>query len=129
MDAVIFEKNYPMAYTVAAQSAIAKRFGGIEKIEKAFNADDIAAFMDNMAFCASVMIKGYADRETVRALSMGEQTKEFAVLTAEQIAEAILPGEVKDLTDAIMATMKDGNKVEVEVSPKKGKNVKATQSE
>ena len=129
MDAVIFEKNYPMAYTVAAQSEISKRFGGIEKIEQMLNPEDITGFMENMAFCAAAMIKGYADRETVRAISMGEEAKEFAVLTAEQIEAAILPGEVMKLSSAIMETMRDGNKVEVEVSPKKGKNAKATQSE
>lgn len=129
MDAVILGKKYPMAYTVAAQSVIAKRFGGIEKIEQAFRADDIAGFMDNMTFCASAMIKGHADRETVRAITKGDKAQEFPVLTPEQIAAAILPGEVKPLASAVMAALKEGNKVEVEVSPKKGKNAEATQSE
>ena len=91
----IFEKEYPIAYTVAAQSKIADRFGGIEKIEQAFGAGDIAALMENMAFCASVMMGAYEDREAVRSEAVGNIYARSITLTPEQVSAAILPSEVK----------------------------------
>ena len=129
MNAEILGKKYPMAYTVAAQSVIAKRFGGIEKIEQAFRADDIAGFMDNMAFCASAMIKGYADRETVRAITKGDKAQEFPILTPSRLQQQFSRAKSNPLQTPLWQLLKEGNKVEVEVSPKKGKNAEATQSE
>lgn len=127
MNAVILEREYPMAYTVAAQSEIAARFGGIEHIQDAFDDTDSAKTMENMAFCAACLMRGYAQRETVRRKTMGQEAPELPVLTQEEIAAAILVNEVKNLTQAIMQTIREGNAVTVEVEPKKGKNAKATQ--
>ena len=122
----IFGHEYPMAYTVAAQSEIAKRFGGIEKIELAFSADDVAAMMDNMAFCAAVMCKAYEDRERVRSKSMGNEYAGRETPSASDITASLDPKDMMDVSKSIMLAMKEGNAITVEVEPAKGKNADAT---
>ena len=122
----IFGHEYPMAYTVAAQAEIAKRFGGIEKIEIAFNREDVSGTMLNMAFCAAVMCKAHEDRERVRSKSMGNEYAGSETLSEEEIAAAIDPKEVPEIMKAVMAAMKEGNATTVEVEHAKGKNADAT---
>lgn len=121
-----FGREYPMVYTVDAQAEIAKRFGGIEKIEAAFNAEDMATTMMNMAFCASVMCKAYENRELVRCKAMGEEYKPVCILSEEDVASAIEPKEITGIMKAVTETMRDGNTTNVEVEPAKGKNADAT---
>lgn len=122
----IFGREYPMAYTVAAQTEIAKRFGGIEKIELAFSTEDLSAMMENMAFCAAVMCKAYEDRERVRSKSMGNEYAAKETLCAGDIAAAFDPKDMMDVSKSILAAMKEGNAIAVEVEPTKGKNADAT---
>lgn len=122
----IFDREYPLAYTVAAQSEIAKKFGGIEKIELAFNPEDAAAMMENMAFCAAVMAKAYEDRERVKSKTMGNEYAGRDIPTAKDIAAAVEPKDVLEIAKKIMEAIKEGNNISVEVEPKKGKNAGAT---
>lgn len=122
----VFGREYPMAYTVEAQAEIAKRFGGIEKIELAFNTEDVASMMVNMAFCAAVMCKAYEDRERVRCKFMGAEYTHNEVMSEAELICAIEPKEVPEISSAIMEAMKEGNKTTVEVEPAKGKNADAT---
>ena len=127
MDSItIFGHEYPMAYTVAAQSEIAKKFGGIEKIKLAFNAENVSEAMTNMAFCAAVMCKAYEDREQVRSKSMGNKYARRETLCAEDIAAALDPKDMANVSKAVIAAMKEGNTITVEVEPAKGKNADAT---
>lgn len=125
MNIKIFEKEFPMAYTVAAQSEIAKRFGGIENIEVAFDDKNVAGTMENAVFIAACMVKAAVDRECVQCKVMGKPAPEYIQLSAEEIAAAIDPAEVKKLMPAIMETIKEGNQITVEVEPQKGKNAEA----
>ncbi len=122
----IFGREYPMAYTVAAQEEIGKRFGGIEKIELAFNTEDVASMMVNMAFCAAVMCKAYEDRERVRCKFMGTEYTPNEVMSEAELICAIEPKEVPNISNSIMEAMKEGNKTTVEVEPAKAKNADAT---
>lgn len=122
----VFGREYPMAYTVEAQAEIAKRFGGIEKIELAFNTEDVASMMVNMAFCAAVMCKAYEDRERVRCKFMGTEYTPNEVMSEAELICVIEPKEVPNISNSVMEAMKEGNKTTVEVEPAKGKNVDAT---
>lgn len=122
----IFDREYPLAYTVAAQSEIAKKFGGIEKIELAFNPEDAAAMMENMAFCAAVMAKAHEDRERVKSKTMGNEYAGRDIPTVKDIAAAVEPKDVLEIAKKIMEAIKEGNNISVEVEPKKGKNAGAT---
>lgn len=122
----IFEHEYQLAYTIGAQSEIAKRFGGLEKIELAFSGENVAKMMENMTFCAAVMCRAYEDRERVRAKALGDEYKGGTVLDESDIAAAIEPKDVFELSKAIMESMNEGNATTVEVEPAKGKNADAT---
>lgn len=122
----IFDREYPLAYTVAAQSEIAKKFGGIEKIKLAFNPEDAAAMMENMAFCAAVMAKAHEDRERVKSKAMGTEYAGRDIPEAKDIAAAVEPKDVLEIAKKIMEAIKEGNNISVEVEPKKGKNAEAT---
>lgn len=126
MDLVIFDKHYPMAYTVAAQSKIAERFGGIENIGSAFNDEDAAKIVENIAFFAAVLMQGAVDRECVRCKVMGQPAPDMLALTLEEMCDAIAIEDVQGISQAVMTTMQEGGKITVEVEPQKGKNAEAT---
>ena len=119
-----FGLEYPLAYTVAAQAEIAKKFGGIEKIELAFNPEDAAQMMSNMAFCAAVMAKAYEDRERVKSKMMGNEYAEKGTPTEEDICAAVSPKDVLEIAKKVMDAIKEGNGISVEVQP--AKNADAT---
>ena len=126
MDLEIFGQHYPMAYTVAAQSKIAERFGGIEKIETAFSDEGAAKIMENVAFIAAALVQGAADRECVRCKVMGQPIPTMPTLSFEEICAALDFEDMKKVSKAVMDTMREGSKVTVEVEPKRGKNAVAT---
>lgn len=127
MDAVILGRPYPMAYTVAAQSKLADRFGGIENIQTAFEAKGVDELMDNMAFMAAVLIQAAAERERVRCKIMGADAPDMQILAADEIKAAVQPYELKDVVACIMKTIQEGNAITVEVVPDQKKR-KATPS-
>lgn len=124
--AKIFDKEYPMAYTVMAQSEIAKKFGGINMIGQALSAEDTAIMMENVAFISACLIRGYEDREAVRSHLNGNEFAEGYLPSQHDIMCAMEPKEALAMTKEIMAAIEEGNKVSVEVLPQKG-NADATQ--
>lgn len=124
----VFGKEYPLFYTVAAQDRLAKRFGKLEDIQKAFDADlGAAAVMDNAAFIASALMLGAEERERVRCLAFGEEFAGPAALTHEQLCAVLHPTEIGEVMKQAMAAMKEGSQVTVEAEVKNGKNADATQ--
>lgn len=125
MELEIFGKKFPMKYTVSAQSEIAKRFGGLEKMQQVMESRGAAEALEDLAFMAAAMIRGAARHERVKCKAMGEEPEEQVTLTPEELADAF---ELKDMTsvrEAVMATMKEGQQVTVEVEPSR-KNAEAT---
>lgn len=124
----VFGKEYPLFYTVAAQDRLAKRFGKLEDIQKAFDAElGAAAVMDNAAFIASALMLGAEERERVRCLAFGEEFAGPAALTHEQLCAVLHPTEIGEVMKQAMAAMKEGSQVTVEAEVKNGKNADATQ--
>ena len=128
MDIEIFGKKFPMAYTVAAQEEIGKRFDGIENIARAFEDKDVETIMENMAFCVEKLMNGAAERERLRCKMMGLPDPDISTLTKDEIKCLVTPHEMKDISQKIMETIKEGQQITVEVEPEKRKNAKATQS-
>lgn len=85
MEIDVFGKKLSMAYTVASQAEIAKRFGGIENIELAFDLNDAALTMENAAFMASCLVNGANARERVRCKMMGEEPPALLDMTPEEM--------------------------------------------
>lgn len=127
MDIEIFGKKFPMAYTVAAQSEIAKKFGKIENLEEALSSEDVAEMMKNVSFCASVMVKAAADRERVRCKIMAYPEPEIEEITYDEIMASVYVNDMDEMVDSIVATMREGNETTVEVAPS-AKKTKAAQS-
>lgn len=124
----ILEKEYPLAYTIMAQEAIAKRHGGLEKWGETMESIEVDDMMGEMAFMAAEMTKGAYEREKVRCKIYGEEYTGPGYLTEEEIKAATQNGEMKEIAIAVMKAMKEGNEATVEVKEEKGKNAKTTPS-
>lgn len=122
MEVTIAGHSYPMEYTLGAQSEIAARFGGLEKLETMVNAENSAETMENIAFCVAALIKGAFEREkTLTLLDGNKDTENRYVPTAANIAAVIYPKDLPDLMKAVFATINAGNNTTVEVEPAKKK--------
>lgn len=118
-------KDFPLAYTVEAQTAMAEKAGGIEQLDTIFDADDAAKSIENTLWVLSVMMNAYANRERLKATMMGKKWDGEEPPTYEQLRILLDVTEIKgDIMKEISAAMKVGNKTSVEV--KSEKNGKAT---
>ncbi len=123
--------EFDFAFTVEAQKKIEEKFGGMDKnhIEKIFDTTNRGEFFDNMLFMTETLIDAANHRENIKKQILGELTQPQKQITKEQLEMMVTPGEVPGLERCIIETIKDGNKVEVEIEPQKEKNAEATQSE
>lgn len=117
--------DFPLAYTVEAQTEMAERAGGIEKLETLFDAGDAAKSIENTIWVLAVMMNAYANRERLKATMMGKKWDGNEPPTYEQLRVLLDVTEIdKDIMQEISGAMKVGNKTSVEV--KNEKNGKAT---
>ena len=119
-------QEYPLAYTIDAQSKIAALCGGLSKIESLLVAEDAADALDGIAHCVAIMIRAYEDRETVRSKLMGNKRTEKYVPEYSEIVQALEPKEVYQLMQAVADAFREGGKITTEVEPDKTKNADAT---
>lgn len=121
------KKDFPMAYTVEAQTIMAEKAGGIEKLDTLFDAGDAAGSTENTLWIAAVMMKAYANREKLKCKILGEEYKGGETPTYEELRLLV---NVQDLGQNFVAeiseAMKAGSKTTVEVKEEKRKNAKAT---
>lgn len=127
MVAEIMGRKYPMAYTVYVQNQIAERFGGLEKMQDAFELGGAASAADNTVFMAAAMMLGYVQRERVRAKLLGDDCELDDPPSYEDLRAVLSNGEVIALSKAVANTLAEGTNATVEVKPEKGKNAAATQ--
>lgn len=128
MDIKIGGERYPMTYTVEAQSEIAERFGGLENIELALSDNDTAKLMENIVFCACAMLNGASNRLRAQCRMSGKEIPRLPEITFDDLKKAICVSEIAELTEAVVATMREGNKITVELAEDR-KNEEATRSE
>lgn len=121
------KKDFPMAYTVEAQTIMAERAGGLERLDTLFDVGDAAGATENTLWIAAVMMKAYANREKLKAKMLGEEYNGGEVPTYEELRCLV---SVQDLGNGFLVeiseAMKVGNKTTVEVKEEKRKNAKAT---
>lgn len=121
------KKDFPMAYTVEAQTIMAEKAGGIENLNTLFNADDAAGSTENTLWIASIMMKAYANREKLKCKILGEEYTGGETPTYEELRLLVDVRDLgKDFMTEISETMKLGNKTTVEVKEEKRKNAEAT---
>lgn len=123
----VLKKDFPMAYTVEAQTIMAEKAGGIEKLDTLFDVDDAAESTENTLWIAAVMMKAYANREKLKCKILGEEYTGGETPTYEELRLLV---DVRDLGKNFMTeiseAMKLGNKTTVEVKEEKRKNAEAT---
>lgn len=129
MEVTIAGHAYPMEYTLSAQSEIAERFGGLEKLETMVNAENSAETMENVIFCVAALIKGaFVRKQKLTLLNGNKSTEDGYIPTADDISSVIFPKELPALMQAMFETINAGNHTTVEVEPAKKKE-NATESE
>lgn len=125
MEIEIFGKKFPMKYTISTQSEIAKRFGGLEKMQQIMDSRGAAEALEDLTFMVAAMIRGAERHERVKRKAMGEEPEEQMTFTPEELADALELKDMASVKEAIMDTMREGQQVTVEVEPNR-KNAEAT---
>ena len=120
-------KDFPLCYTVEAQSKLGEKAGRLEDIQTLFDQEDAAESMENTVWILAVMMEAAVNKEKVKCRMLGEEYKGGEAPTYEDLRVLISPTEMKDVAAMISATMKLGHKTTVEVEKEKEKNAKTTQ--
>lgn len=114
----IFGREYPIKYTIAAENAIAERAGGLENLNAAMEREGAAGRMDIMASMLAALIAGGVARAKLDARLAGDEYTGPEAVPIEDI-HALTVAELTDLSGAIMAAIKEGSAVTVELQPQK----------
>lgn len=121
-------KDFPLCYTVEAQSRLAEKAGGLENIREIFKEKDTVKTTENTIWMLAVMMQAAVNREKVKCRMLGDEYRGGEAPTYEELRMLINPvelgsGVAKEINEAMQA----GQKTTVEVKEEKGKNVKTTQ--
>ena len=117
----ILDQEYPLKYTIAAQSKIASKAGGLKNIEALFNCEDEAEIFKNAAFMASEMIEGYINSEKIKCRMLGQEYTGPEPISAADLCGLLDVADTEGMVREITAAMRAGNKSNVEVKPDKKK--------
>ena len=119
----ILGKEYPIEYTVEAQSKFAEKGGGLKKI-----AETLSMYP---SFALSVMMEAAYHRKKVLAKMDGVECDIAEPLSESDIDAVLMPHEMVGITKTMMDVMSEAYKADVETAPEKktGKKTKATLSE
>lgn len=123
--------EFPMAYTVEAEMTLEEKFDGAidrRKIEEIFDTTVYEKLVDNISFVTTTLIDAGKRRESIRDKIMGQESKKLPCITYEELKKVIQPGEVVMLMRSCIMTINQGNKINVEVAPEKGKKKDGTKS-
>ena len=118
MNVTILGNEYPLEYTVEAQSKIAERFGAIENIENIFDTG-VAKVTENIVFMLSAMMEAAENRERVLCSIMCKEYTGRKALTEQELKSVIRMQDFKYLQSAVMATLTEGSKASVETEEEK----------
>lgn len=114
--------EYPIAYTVEAQSEMAEKAGGLDHIKDMIGSNQLS----NMTVLL-IMMRAGQHRERVLAKMAGTEEAPKEIPTEEELRAIMLMGEWRDAMNAMSEAMTEGNKSEVEIEGEKtGKKRRAT---
>lgn len=117
----ILDREYPLKYTIAAQSKIASKAGGLKNIESLFNCEDETEIFKNAAFMAAEMIEGYINSEKIKCRILGQEYTGPEPISAADLCGILDVADTENMVREITAAMRAGNKSNVEVKPDKKK--------
>lgn len=118
MTVSIFGVEYPLKYTIAAENAIAERAGGLENLNAAMEREGAAGRMDIMASMLAALIAGGVARAKLDARMNGNEYTGPEAVPIEDI-QALTVAELTSLSGSVMAAIKEGSEVTVELQPQK----------
>lgn len=122
------DKDFPLSYTVEAQSKLAEKAGRLENIQSLFDTSDAAGATETTVWMLSVMMEAAVNREKIKCRMLGDEYKGGEAPTYEELRLLLNPTELgESVMTEITAAMNAGQAVTVEVKEEKGKNAKATQ--
>lgn len=114
--------EYPIAYTVEAQSEMAEKAGGLDHIKDMIGSNQLS----NMTVLL-IMMRAGQHRERVLAKMAGTEEESKEIPTDEELRAIMLMSEWRDAMKAMSEAMTEGNKSEVEIEGEKtGKKRRAT---
>lgn len=113
--------EYPIAMTVEAQSRIAEKAGGLDKIKDVMGSEKLS----NMAVL-HILIEAGVRRENVLAKMAGEEYIPPVIPDEEDIPDLMYYTESAEVMKAMNAAFREGNKSEVEIKPEPKKKERAT---
>lgn len=117
MKLTLLGQEFTLCYTISAQIKISDYLGGLDKLQDAITDSEKGA--ENLLFLVAALMRGGEERERLRCKMYDEEYTGRVALTAEQLREAVTPGDLAELLKVVIETMKDGNKVTVELAPSK----------
>lgn len=124
----VLDKSFPLAYTVEAQTEIAERAGGLEKLDELFDNENAAESTERTVWMAAVMMRAAANREKLKCRMLGEEYKGGEPPTCEELRILLNVGEIGEvLMKEISEAMAEGQESTVEVKEDTKKNGTATQ--
>lgn len=114
--------EYPIAYTVEAQSEMAEKAGGLDHIKDMIGSNQLS----NMTVLL-IMMRAGQHRKRVLAKMAGTEEESKEIPTDEELRAIMLMSEWRDAMKAMSEAMTEGNKSEVEIEGEKtGKKRRAT---
>ena len=113
--------EYPIAMTVEAQSRIAEKAGGLNKIKDVMGSKKLS----NMAVL-HILIEAGVRREKVLAKMAGEEYIPPVIPDEEDIPDLMYYTESAEVMKAMNEAFREGNKSEVEIKPEPKKKERAT---
>ena len=122
------DKDFPLAYTVEAQTELAEKAGGIEKFGEFFSENNAAEAVENSVWMAAVMMKAAAHREKLKSRMLGEEYTGGEPPAYEELRVLLNVGELGDSFKLELSeAMKMGQKTTIEAKEDKRKNGETAQ--
>lgn len=121
-EVTILGKNYPIEYTVEAQSKFAEKGGGLKRVS--------TVITNYPSFALSTMMVAAANRKKVFAKMEGTEYDGPEPMSEDELNAILMPADLPEILKTMTGVMSEAFKTDVETAPEKktGKKTKATPS-
>ena len=122
-EVTILGKNYPIEYTVEAQSKFAEKCGGLKRV--------LTVVSNYPSFALSTMMLAAAHRKKVFAKIEGTEYNGPDPISEEELDAILMPADLLNILKTMTDVMGEAFEADVETAPEKktGKKTKVTPSE
>ena len=122
-EVTILGKNYPIEYTVEAQSKFAEKGRGLKRVS--------TVITNYPSFALSTMMVAAANRKKVFAKMEGTEYDGPEPMSEDELNAVLMPPDLPEILRTMTGVMSEAFKTDVETAPEKktGKKTKATPSE